>query len=278
MATDFKKISDLPAATSLSGDELVPVVHGGVTRRATVAQIFPTGFMAPYAGVGLEEGWLDCDASALSETSFSRLWGKLHSVVGVTTVTIASPGVFTLNSHGRSTGDRVFLTTTGALPTGLSAHTTYYLINVTSSTFRLATSLANALAGTAINTSGSQSGVHTLVYAPWGVSGTSDFLLPESAEVSFIGIGTRASGVSAHDTYVLAQFKENALQDHEHVTEGTTGGGQTGIQVVSNVQLSGSNFGIRQVRAMASSSLGGTPRPAAVTRGNGVGVRWMIKW
>ncbi len=78
------------------------------------------------------------------------------------TITIASPGVVTLTSHGFSTGDKVYLTTTGALPTGLTASTTYYVIPVNSSTFRLATTLTNAASSTAINTSGSQSGVHTL--------------------------------------------------------------------------------------------------------------------
>jgi len=77
------------------------------------------------------------------------------------TMTIASPCVVTWNSHGFYTGQKLQLTTTSALPTGLSASTTYYVIQDTANTFKLATSLANAAAGTAINTSGSQSGTHT---------------------------------------------------------------------------------------------------------------------
>lgn len=83
------------------------------------------------------------------------------SAQATVTITIASPGVISWTTHGLQTGDRFYLTTTGALPTGLSASTTYYAIVTGSSTINAATTLANAAAGTAINTTGSQSGVHT---------------------------------------------------------------------------------------------------------------------
>ena len=84
------------------------------------------------------------------------------------TVTVASPALLTLNSHGLVTGSRVKLATTGALPTGLTAGTYYYVINVSTNTFRLASTYANALNSVAINTSGTQSGTHSLSYYPEG--------------------------------------------------------------------------------------------------------------
>ena len=54
------------------------------------------------------------------------------------------------------------MNTTGALPTGLAVWTTYYIHVISSSTFHLCTSLANVGAGTYINTTGSQSGTHTI--------------------------------------------------------------------------------------------------------------------
>lgn len=89
---------------------------------------------------------------------------KASSISATATITIASPGVVTIVGHGLTTGNKIYFTTTGALPTGLTASTTYYVIAVDASTFRLATSMTNAFAGTAINTSGSQSGVHTAFY------------------------------------------------------------------------------------------------------------------
>jgi len=82
-------------------------------------------------------------------------------------ITIAAPGVITSDSHNLSTGDKVTLQTMGALPTGLVVDTYYFVIEGTYSdgsedpdTFKLATTKANADAGTAITTSGSQSGAH----------------------------------------------------------------------------------------------------------------------
>jgi len=98
-------------------------------------------------------------------TAGFRSLARASTTLGVFTVTIAAPGVFTLAAHSLVTGDAVTLSTTGALPTGLTAGTTYYVVYVSSSTFNLATSLANALAATKITTSGSQSGVHTVTLA-----------------------------------------------------------------------------------------------------------------
>lgn len=77
------------------------------------------------------------------------------------TVTIAAPGVMTWTAHGLVSGQRIQLTTTGALPTGLAVSTTYWITVIDANTFNLSTSLANAQAATFITTTGSQSGIHT---------------------------------------------------------------------------------------------------------------------
>jgi len=60
------------------------------------------------------------------------------------------------------TGTRVQLTTTTTLPAGLALATNYYVIKVTDSTCKLATSYANAIAGTAINITSTGTGTHTM--------------------------------------------------------------------------------------------------------------------
>ena len=87
----------------------------------------------------------------------------------VATVTIASPAVVTVNVS-LPNGTPVIFTNSGypaALPTGLSPGTIYYVINVSGFTFNLAATAG----GAAINTSGSQSGVHYIM--PNGVNITS---------------------------------------------------------------------------------------------------------
>jgi len=87
------------------------------------------------------------------------------------TVTIATPGVVT-STISLPINTAITLTTTGALPTGLLVGTVYYVLT-TGTTF----SLALTVGGAAINTSGSQSGVHSI--SPRGInvvyiSGASD--------------------------------------------------------------------------------------------------------
>lgn len=79
------------------------------------------------------------------------------------TITIATPGVITDTAHGFTGACPVVLTTSGALPTGLTAATVYWVVpsSITTNTYQLATTVANALAGTSIATSGTQSGTQT---------------------------------------------------------------------------------------------------------------------
>jgi hypothetical protein len=62
------------------------------------------------------------------------------------------------------TGTRVRLTTTTTLPAPLATATDYYVIKATDSTFKLATTYANAVAGTAINITTTGTGTHTITW------------------------------------------------------------------------------------------------------------------
>lgn len=59
-------------------------------------------------------------------------------------------------------GTRVRLTTTTTLPAGLALATDYYYIKISDTTFKLATSYANAVAGTPIDITSAGTGTHTL--------------------------------------------------------------------------------------------------------------------
>lgn len=76
----------------------------------------------------------------------------------VTTISIASPGVFTTAEGSPTPGTLVTFSTTGSLPTGIDAYTKYYVISagLTDTTYRISTTPD----GAAINLSGTQSGVH----------------------------------------------------------------------------------------------------------------------
>ena len=100
--------------------------------------------------------------------------------LGNVSLTIASPCVAGFSSHGLTANDTIRFTTTGALPTGVVAGTTYYIIatGLTSNTFQFSTTAG----GSAVNTSGSQSGTHTLYRTtPYAVN-DQDTRLPTQGE------------------------------------------------------------------------------------------------
>lgn len=79
------------------------------------------------------------------------------------TFTAATTDVCTAVAHGLITGDGPFqVSSSGTLPTGLTTATDYWFIRLDADTFKLASSLANALAGTAIDISSTGSGIHTI--------------------------------------------------------------------------------------------------------------------
>lgn len=235
--------------------------------------MLPSGSIIPFGGVTVPVGYVWADGSALSRLTYVNLYNALTADKGNFTVSIATPAVVTLNGHGLATGNCVELTTTGALPTGLSVNTNYYVIYVNANTFNLATTFANALAGTKINTSGTQSGVHSLRYCPWGISGARDFLLPDPTGASLVGAGT-STGYTANETIYNGQKHDDRLQGFKVQT--TVG--------VSNRNAVGSTKTLEQgtgvtltSSALVTDGTNGTPRTGTTTRGKVLGVKFIIK-
>ena len=84
--------------------------------------------------------------------------GLQASITGTATMTIATPCVVTWGSATQLDGTAVVFSTTGALPTGLTVGTTYYIKNRSGTTFNLVATFGG---DTLINTTGTQSGTHT---------------------------------------------------------------------------------------------------------------------
>ena len=111
-----------------------------------------------------------------------------------------------VTAHALNTGDGpVQLTTSNTLPTGLALATDYWIIEKTTGTVKLALSLADALAGTAVAFSDVGVGTHTLTgasasrvrYIDFGfLGGASDGAISLTAD---IGYGARV----AHKSNVI---------------------------------------------------------------------------
>ena len=81
------------------------------------------------------------------------------------TFTGAADDLLTAANHGLTTGQTIVFSTTAAdLPDPLVVGTTYYVIGVSVDTYKVATSLADAIAGTAVNIADAGSGTHTATF------------------------------------------------------------------------------------------------------------------
>lgn len=113
------------------------------------------------------------------------------------TISQASPGVFTKTAHGFVTAVNtpIVLTTTGALPAGLSPNVAYYVNYINANTF----SVSATPGGTAINTTDAGSGVHT--YAWLGRKAITDLC---NLKLDFVSVRAGINTVtnSAIGTYV----------------------------------------------------------------------------
>ena len=221
----------------------------------------PSGLISPYAGLTAPPGWLFCNGQSVSRTTYATLFSTLTATVGTCTITTASPAVVSLTAHGLVEGDAIYFTTTGALPTGLTANTTYYVKSTgNANTFQVSltrTSSATAFtAGTAVNTTVAGSGTHTVVKAPYGVPSSLNFYVPDFRGRTPVGIdnigGTDAGLLSLTNALGGAggvqtvTLDDTQIPTHVHGATGLTIGttGSTHSHDAGNYDGSGINNAI----------------------------------
>ena len=85
-----------------------------------------------------------------------------HTAYSSTFTAVAATDVCTSTATVPNTSTCVQLTTTTTLPAGLSLATNYFIIKVSSTTFKLATTIALAEAGTGVDITGTGTGTHTV--------------------------------------------------------------------------------------------------------------------
>ena len=96
---------------------------------------------------------------------FRAVWGADCEEVSTVTITEAAPGVVSWAGHGFAAGTPVTFSTTGELPAGLVAGTTYYVVNPTTDAFEVTA----VIGGTPVDTTGSaQTGTQTATAVPVG--------------------------------------------------------------------------------------------------------------
>jgi len=243
------------------------------------ANDFPTGSIMEFAGVTLSSTlWLLCIGTSVSKTTYSALWKVLHSstrgTAGTGAVTFADTNdIVTCYGHGFSAGDCIHFSAITST-TGISINTNYYVCHVLTDSFRVATTLALALADTETTLTTNGSGY--VVYAPWGIADVANFLLPDMREASPYGIGTRGSLVTAHDAAIIGQHKDDQGQGHIHPQfQPTSGIGGSFLVGTGSVGSGAKDNG--QTSSPTTDGTNGSPRTGTSTRGKIIGINFIIK-
>jgi len=156
------------------------------------------------------------------------------------------------------TGTRVRLTTTTTLPGGLSLATDYFVIRVSDTSFKLATTYANAIAGTAINISDAGTGTHTCSWLlPRYTNGAglnAIIFNPAStalgAATPNLSLGyTNSEQVASRATPAVLPIGKTAASNSHIIYTGATGTGKYNYQV----PLQGGDAGIAQIDTIQNS-------------------------
>lgn len=220
-----------------------------------------SGIISPYAGRTAPTGYLLCDGTAVSRTGSNATLFSIICPSQTATITIASPGVVTATSHGLVIGDRIHFTTTGGLPSGISTNTDYYVISagLTSNAFEFALSPS----GTAVVTSGSQNGVHTVYKSAWGKGdGSTTFNVPDLRGKNLLGMGatnniTLSFETGAVGTNTIAVPDSVFPSQGQPITLSTTGSLPTGLAAATTYyvqRVSSTSIKLASTQALADSA------------------------
>lgn len=145
--------------------------HGGDVQASNFYKFLLSGHIVSAAATVVP-----CTVAILDVIGFYRVTSVTTTTAQATTNTLGRTANFTADAgtdlmtyttttnlpSNLLTGTRVRLTTSGTLPSPLATATDYYLIRMSDGTFELATTYANAIAGTQIDITTAGTGTHTL--------------------------------------------------------------------------------------------------------------------
>jgi len=179
----------------------------GETTAADVAAAFEVAFdgLTGFTAVittddSAADGTMTCTSASTGAVAAGQVKNADDSGAGSISVAETTPGVtsqvdvtantLTSVAHGLITGVKGQASSTDTLPAGLATSTDYFVIKVDADTYKLATSLANAQAGTAIDITdvGTVGATHT--FTPTALASASYTVQQSNDGVTYYDIGS----------------------------------------------------------------------------------------
>jgi microcystin-dependent protein len=183
------------------------IISGDITSPALTGQI------SYFASTTAPNGWLKCNGSTLTRTTYPGLFNFLVPKSSIVTFDVNADTI-NWNNHGLTTNEIVYFTTSGTLPTGLTSITTpYYVNSVTTNTFRVSSSPS----GSAINIGGTPTGTHTAWNAPFGIgNGSTTFRIPDLRGLFIRSFHDGSSSYEPDTSRPLGSYQADEFRSHNH--------------------------------------------------------------
>jgi len=222
----------------------------------------------------LASGYLSSAAATLAPVTVEiidvLMWYRITAVTTTTAQTCINSNTFTASSSSGllltfandwQSFTKVRFTTTTTLPTGLALATDYWLVRVSATTARVATSFANAIAGTVIAFTDAGTGTHTLtVRLPRYSDGAGVNAMFFNPQATALGAGTPAltlgytnsAGANSRATPVTpsAPIGKTAATNSHILYSGATGVGKFG----PFMPLQGADGGIQLIESIRNNA------------------------
>lgn len=213
-----------------------------------------------------------CTVALLDIIGFYRVTSVTTTSAQATTNTLGRSATFTADAptdvctytsttsvpSNILTGTRVRLTTTTTLPAGLALATDYYVIKVSDTTFKLATSYVNAVAGTAIDITDAGTGTHTISWLlPRYTNGAgvnaiifNSNATPLGAATPNMSLGyTNSSQTTSRATPTVLPIGKTAASNSHIIYTGATGTGKYNYMM----PLQSGDAGIAEINTIQNS-------------------------
>ncbi len=232
-----------------------------ITGLASFPSVIPPGGIIQYGASTAPTGFLLCDGSAVARGTYSTLFGILSTTYGVgdgsttfnlpdlrsrlpigygqTTFPSAFPAasvntgtneITVTSNNSLYTGSAAVLTTTGGAPAGLTAGVTYYMIRSSATVIKVASSLANAIAGVEIDITTQGTGTHTftITYTNYSLGAVGG---EETHALTTAELAAHTHTVPANDSSTSAGF---VAAQSTTTANGTVPSNSTGGSTVHN--------------------------------------------